>query len=223
MELLLLAAGAHADDLRALAGERGIPVREVPRAEIDRLAHGRTHGGVVVRCAPRRPDPPHLVEEILRARSAPLFLVLEGMDDARNLAFTLRTAEAMGVDAVLVKRHLWDFDGAEVARSSSGAFDRLVVVQCDGELLSRLSGRVRMVACVPSARVAIFDTDLRGPLALVIGGEKRGVSAATRRLCHAFTRIPMAVGAGSLSAGHAAAIALGEAARQRGVGRNPVC
>jgi 23S rRNA (guanosine2251-2'-O)-methyltransferase len=61
----------------------------------------------------------------------PLLLLIEGVEDARNLGFVLRTAEAMAVHAVMIKKHLWDLDGVEVARPASGAYERLPLVQID--------------------------------------------------------------------------------------------
>src|SRR5438046_8866113 len=79
----------------------------------------------------RRGQIGHVVETV-RTRSEPaLFLLLEGVDDARNLGFTLRSAEALGVHAVLIKKHLWDFDETEVARPASGAYERMPLVQID--------------------------------------------------------------------------------------------
>ena len=150
-------------------------------------------------------------------RSPPLLLLLEGIDDARNLGFTLRTADAMGVHAVLIKKHLWDFDTVEVARPGSGAYERLPLVQVENlapikELRRR---EITLVGCVPRARRTIHDVDLTGPSILAIGGEKRGLSGALRGLCDVFATIPILGEQSSLSLSHAAAIVLAEAMRQR--------
>jgi 23S rRNA (guanosine2251-2'-O)-methyltransferase len=158
--------------------------------------------------------------------TAPLLLLVEGSEDDRNLGFTLRSAEALGATAVLVKKHVLDFDETEVARSSSGAYDRLPLVRIDREsdLLRELSRRgIQLVGCVAGAKRTIFDLDLAKPTLLAVGGEKRGLSGAVREQCTVFARIPMnatnAAGGGSnvtsLSMSHAAAVLLGEAARQR--------
>jgi 23S rRNA (guanosine2251-2'-O)-methyltransferase len=146
-----------------------------------------------------------------------LLLLLEGVDDARNLGFTLRSAEALGVHAVLIKKHLWDFDSVEVARPASGAYERLPLVQIETvEPLTRLQKRgVNLIGCIAGARQTLYVADLKRPTILAIGGEKRGLSGAVRDICDSFLTIPTRGGPSSLSLSHAAAIVLGEAHRQR--------
>ena len=129
----------------------------------------------------------------------------------------MRSAEAFGVHAVLVKKHLWDFDAVEVARSSSGAYERLPLVQVESvKPLKRLGQRgVKLLGCIAGAGRTIYDVDLTGPTMLAIGGEKRGLSGATRELCDQFVSIPTVGGASSLALSHAAAVVLAEAMRQR--------
>lgn len=198
----------------ALAEAQGVPVRRVARAELEKLVHGRTHGGVALICGPRPLTTPEQLIE--RLGPTPWLLLLEGVDDARNLGFTLRTAEALGVEAVLIKKHLWDFDAADVSRASSGAFERLELVQFEGvHLLKRL--KLPIVGLSAAAKRALDELDLRGPLVLAVGGEKRGLSGAVRRICDRTARIPTYKGM-SLALSQAAGIAMAEVARQR---RNP--
>jgi tRNA G18 (ribose-2'-O)-methylase SpoU len=145
-------------------------------------------------------------------------LLLEGVDDARNLGFTLRSADAMGVHAVLIKKHLWDFDPVEVARPASGAYERLTLAQIDTtDPLKQLQRRgLRLIGCIAGAKRTTYETDLTQPTILAIGGEKRGLSGAVREICDAFMTIPT-VGpeASSLSLSHASGIVIAEAMRQR--------
>ncbi|MEA2734766.1 MAG: rRNA (guanosine2251-2-O)-methyltransferase, partial [Humisphaera sp.] len=145
-----------------------------------------------------------------------LLLLLEGVDDARNLGFTLRTADALGVHAVLIKKHLWDFDATEVARPSSGAYERLPLAQIDDvEPLKQLPRRgLKLFGCIAGAKRTMFDVDLGEPGILAVGGEKRGLSGAVRSICDRLVTIPTRAGA-SLSMSHASAILIGEAMRQR--------
>ncbi len=156
--------------------------------------------------SPRKPEPP-------------LLLLIEGVDDARNLGFVLRTADAMGVHAVLIKKHLWDFDPVEVSRPSSGAYERLPLVQFEGvDLLHDLKRRgLKLYGCIAGGKRTIHDLNLKEPVILAIGGEKRGLSGAVRDVCDRYARIPTVGGPTSLSMSHAAAIVLAESRRQRGV------
>ncbi len=250
-QTILVRHGLHLDRVREileLAAKRGIPWRFAAREELDALAHGATHGGVLAICSakPRTtveelaallerkradaaavadaPEPSgmpgreqRLLRDSPRTPAAPLLLLLEGVDDARNLGFTLRTADAFGADAVLVKRHLWDFDPVEVARPSAGAYERLPLVQVDAvAALSGLQKRgLRLIGCLAGAKRAIEEVELAGPVILAVGGEKRGLSGALRGMCDVFASIPTRRGAASLALAHAAAVVLAVAARQR--------
>jgi 23S rRNA (guanosine2251-2'-O)-methyltransferase len=146
-----------------------------------------------------------------------LLLLLEGVEDARNLGFTLRSAEALGAHAVLIKKHLWDFDPIELARPASGAYERMPLVQIeDVQPLQRLRQRgMRLLGCLAGVRNTIYQTDLASGSIIAIGGEKRGLSGAVRNICDAFMTVPSRPGAASLSLSHAASIVMAEAMRQR--------
>lgn len=219
-QVILIRQGIHEErvaDVRAAAAERNVPIRHVPREELDALAHGATHGGIIAICSPKpRWSAADLSQALEHRRTPPLLLLIEGVDDARNLGFTLRTADACGADAVLIKKHLWDFDTVEIARPASGAYERLPLVQIDTvEPLKALQRRgMLLVGCIAKARRTIYEIDLAQPAILAIGGEKRGLSGAVRDHCDLLATIPTRAGA-SLALSHAAAIVMAEALRQR--------
>jgi 23S rRNA (guanosine2251-2'-O)-methyltransferase len=219
-QVILISQGTHDEKVRDVldaAAAAGVPVRRVDRRELDAMAHGASHGGVVAVASPKpRTSIDELLQFVDSATQPPLLLLLEGVDDARNLGFTIRSAEALGAQAVLIKKHLWDFDSIEVARPASGAYERLPLVQIDDvEPLRQVQRRgVRLLGCIAGARRSLYDADLKIPTLLAIGGEKRGLSGAVRSICDAFLTIPTRSGA-SLSLSHAAAIVLAEAMRQR--------
>ena len=220
-DVILIRHGTHAEtvaDLLSLATELHIPVRQVESRELDTIAHGATHGGVVAIVSPKpRASVEDLVEILDRSTDPPLLLLLEGIDDARNLGFVLRSALALGAQAVLIKKHLWDFDPVEIARPSSGAYELLPLVQIDQIAplqLLRQRG-VQLIGCLAGVKQTIFDANLTSATILAIGGEKRGLSGAVRSICDQFVTIPTRPDAPSLSLSHAAAIVLGEAMRQR--------
>ncbi len=220
-QVILIRHGAHAEkiqDVLDLAGELGVPIRYVEGKELDALAHGATHGGVLAVCSSKpRMTAEQLLEMLDRLSEPPLLLLLEGVDDERNLGFTLRTAEAVGVHAVLIKKHLWDFDAVEVARPASGAYERMPLVQIDDlELIKQLQRRgLRLFGCIAGAKRSIYEANLSRPCILAIGGEKRGLSGAVRSICDRFVTIPTRGQATSLSLSHASAIIMAEAMRQR--------
>ena len=215
---ILIARDAKPDkisDVLEAAARSKIPVRRVAMGEIEKVAHGKTHGGVVAACSPRPLDTEADLASLLsRLTGPPLLLVLDGVDDPRNLGLCLRAAEALGAHAVLLRKRAWDFDTVEVARPSSGAFERMPLVLFDGvDLLANL--KMPRIACLANAVKTIHEADLAGPAAIVVGGEKRGISAAVRAVCDRRMRIPSTPGAASLPLTHAAAVVLAEAYRQR--------
>jgi predicted rRNA methylase len=220
-EVILIRHGAHAEkvqDVIDAAAAQRVAIKYVDRRELDAMAHGATHGGVLAIVSPKpRATPAELYQLVDTGSSPPLLLLLEGIDDARNLGFVIRTAEATGAAAVLIKKHLWDLDPVEIARPASGAYERLPLAQIeDVEPLRQLQRRgLRLLGCIAGARQSIFDVDLTAPVILAIGGEKRGLSGAVRSICDQFVTIPTTGGPSSLALSHAAAIVLAEAMRQR--------
>src|SRR5215211_5152589 len=117
-QVILISHGAHLEKFQEvldLANQLGVPVKSVDRRELEAMAHGQTHGGMVALAGAKpRMTPDQLMELIDSLKTPPLLLLLEGVEDARNLGFTLRSAEALGVHAVMIKKHLWDLDPVEI-------------------------------------------------------------------------------------------------------------
>jgi 23S rRNA (guanosine2251-2'-O)-methyltransferase len=228
-QAVLVSRGAHDERVQEVldvAAERGVPVRRAEREELDALAHGTTHGGVVAVCSAKpRTSIDELIEltDKLRQRQlAPLLLLLEGVEDARNLGFTLRSAEALGVHAVLIKKHLWDLDAVEISRPASGAYERMPLVQLDDvtPLQQLQRAGLKLYGCIAGVKRTMYETDLACDCVLAIGGEKRGLSGAVRSICDGLLTIPtVAHAASSLSLSHASAIVMAEAMRQRNFSR----
>lgn len=222
LRLIVVREGIHPKRVATLfqmAEEQGVPVKFAPAAELDAMAHGKTHGGVVALATPKPPVLlEELVEHLVHQAHAPALLLLDGVDDSQNLGYTIRSAEALGIDAVLLKKHVWDFDGTAVSRASSGAFERMplaMVGQAERELPQLKRVGLHLWGCVASARRTIYEVDLTGPVIMAIGGEKRGLSAGVRRQCDGMVRIPIAGSVSSLALSHAAAIVMAEVMRQR--------
>jgi 23S rRNA (guanosine2251-2'-O)-methyltransferase len=206
-------------ELIAEAERQNVPLKFVSVQEIQNLAQGKTHGGVIALCSAKRPHTLEDLEAIFRrTETPPLLLLLEGVEDAQHLGYILRSAEALGAQAVLLKKHLWDFDETAVARASSGAFERLPLIRFSEASETRKLERfnIKLWGCIANAKRTVYEIDLTGPAALAVGGEKRGLSGKLRERCHGFVKIPTpSESATSLSSTHAACLLLGEAARQR--------
>jgi 23S rRNA (guanosine2251-2'-O)-methyltransferase len=207
--------------LRSAAAQASIPVEEVERDVLGRLAGFDGHQGVLLEVEPRRwSDPMEMLAAAAAAKRPPFLLVLEHLQDPVNLGTVLRTAEAAGVDGVIYPERGSAPLSAAAVKSSAGASEhlRLAPVNSLGATLGELQARgVWLVAADQDATVIAWDADLTGPMAVVVGGEGAGLSGATRRRCDLLVRFPMAGRVASLNAAAAGALLLFEVVRQRGL------
>lgn len=157
--------------------------------------------------------------EDLRLKPEPFLLVVEAIEKPGNLGTILRSADAAGVDGVIVCDPVTDIFNPNVVRSSTGVlFSVPVVVSESAPVLAWLRARrIRAVATTPAAQLLHSETDLRGPLAIVMGSEQYGLSDFWLKESDAQVRIPMAGQADSLNVAMATIITLFEAVRQRSV------
>lgn len=154
----------------------------------------------------------------LKLAKAPFLLVVEAIEKPGNLGTILRSADAAGVDALIVCDPVTDLFNPNVVRASTGVlFSVPVVIASSAEVRPWLKARgIRAVATTPAATALHTDTDLRGPLAIVMGSEQYGLSDYWLKESDAQVRIPMAGQADSLNVAMATIITLFEAVRQRG-------
>ncbi len=204
----------------ALAARHGIAVHRASSRALDRMAGGAHHQGVVAAykaVSPEAPAPD--LEEVLARASGPvLLLVLDGVQDPHNLGACLRTADAAGVDAVVIPRHRAAGLTPGARKAAAGAAGS-VPLQRVTNLARTLDGLraagVRVVGAAGDAERSLFEADLRGPLALVLGGEEHGLRRLTREQCDALVRIPTSGRTSTLNVSVAAGVCLFEALRQR--------
>ena len=193
----------------------------IDRDELGRLAGFDGHQGLLLEVEPRRwSDPMEILAASAAAHRPPFILVLEQLQDPVNLGAVLRTAEAAGVDGVIFPDRGSAPLSAAAVKSSAGASEhlRLAPVGSLGATLAELQARgLRLVAADQDAPALAWDTDLGGPLAVVVGGEGAGLTGATRRRCDVLVRFPMAGQVASLNAAAAGALLLFEVVRQRGL------
>lgn len=157
----------------------------------------------------QRPDEPERIKP-------DLVVVFDRPASPGNLGTLIRSADAFGASGVIVIGHATDIYDPRTIRASTGSLFALPVVR-----LERYPQNVktRMVGLDERGEVELAEVDLRGPTALVVGNEARGMSVALREACEVLARIPIGGGASSLNASSAATVALYEAARQRSASR----
>ncbi len=219
----VMVAGGREDgriaEIRALAERAGVKVATTADAELDKLAEGGRHQGVVVEVTPRSGDPETQLEEALEASvGPPLLLVLDGVQDPHNLGACLRSADAAGACAVIVPRDRAAGLTPVVRKVAAGAAETvpLVSVVNLARTLRDLKSRgIWLVGTDDTASGTLFEADLAGPLGLVMGSEGEGMRRLTRECCDQLVSIPMAGAVESLNVSVAAGVALFEAVRQR--------
>jgi len=197
-----------------LAAAQGIRVERVPADVIERLAHGGTHQGVVADVDDTRS---YGVRELVTG-PAPLIVVLDGIEDPQNLGAILRTADAAGVDGVVIQSRRSAARAGAAAKASAGALahGRLAEVVNIARVLDELKELgLWCVGLAGEAGKSYDEVDLAGPTAIVLGAEGPGLRRLVREKCDFLVSIPMQGHVGSLNVSVAAGIALFEAVRQR--------
>jgi 23S rRNA (guanosine2251-2'-O)-methyltransferase len=197
------------------ATEAGVPVRVVPRSEIDRAADGLNHQGVIAIVGRYRYVP---LEQLLAGDEA-LVLFLDGITDPHNLGSLLRSADGAGFDGVVVPTHRSAGVTATVRKVAVGAAE-IVPVSRVGSLGVALEQAKQaglwVVGLDERADEGLWTSELlEAPLALVLGAEGRGLSKGVRDRCDGFVKIPSRGRLASLNVGVAGALAMFELARRR--------
>lgn len=216
--------------LTALARKAGVRVESVPRQALDRFLKraisGRagvegvvSHQGVAAERHAFAPASESDLEARWPSFEDALIVVLDGIEDPRNLGACLRTAEAAGADAVLIPRHGSAPLSAAAAKAASGAMERLFLVEV-ANLARRLAwlqdqGVWLSGGVDDESAIAYTQVDYRGPAAIIVGGEGRGLRRLTRERCDHLVRIPMSSAMPSLNVSVALGVLLFEAVRQR--------
>jgi 23S rRNA (guanosine2251-2'-O)-methyltransferase len=202
------------------AADRGIPLLEAPRVELDRISGGAVHQGLAAQVPPYDyAHPDDLLERAYAAAEAPLIVALDGVTDPRNLGAVVRSAAAFGAHGVLVPQRRSAGMTAAAWKASAGAAARIPVAQATN--LTRALDAYRSAGVFVIGLSADADVDIAGielakdPLALVVGSEAQGLSRLVAATCDLQACIPMAAGTESLNAGVAAGIALYEIAWRR--------
>ncbi len=213
--------------LLELAGNQGVPVELQSRRDLDAMVSGR-HQGVVAGVLEDRAvggaasgvarDEAWLLAAVEGGTGPALLLVLDGVTDPHNLGACLRSADAAGVDAVVVPKDRSADLNATVRKVACGAAESVPLVRVTN--ISRTLGALKergvwLYGTAGEAEQSLYDSDLTGSVALVMGGEGGGLRRLTRERCDFLVKLPMAGTVSSLNVSVATGICLFEAVRQR--------
>ncbi len=220
-EKILFKKGLEGEQFRVLLEEvtqRGIPYQFVPVEKMNRLVKG-AHQGVIAYLAQIEYVPfEEMVEAALSRKAHPVFLVLDGISDVRNLGAIARSAECAGVDGIVVPARGSAAINADAVKTSAGALLRIPtarVANLRTALYYFRDSEFQIVAVSEKAEDTMYDVNLRKATVLVMGSEGTGISEPVLSLCTVGARIPMVGETGSLNVSVATAVLLFEVVRQR--------
>ena len=208
-----------------LSRNQGVSVLSCSKSELDALVSGRHQGVVAVLDPAAGAEAGGLMSEadlseLLSQETVPLILILDGVTDPHNLGACLRSADAAGVTAVIFPKDK-NADVNDVARKvASGAAETVPWVRVTNlarTIESLKQAGVWVIGTDGDAEVTLYEQNLSGPCAMVLGSEGAGMRRLTRDLCDFVVKLPMAGSVSSLNVSVAAGVCLFEAVRQRGL------
>lgn len=199
----------------------GLPPRPAPRASLDKMSRQQNHQGVLIeaRVAAGQAGP-SLAQMLARNKDKnPFYLVLDSVQDPRNLGACIRTAAAAGAGAVIINKDRAAGINATVRKVASGAVENIIVLRVVN-LVRAIAGMkaagVWMIGLAHDAPRPIYELDLKIPAGLVMGGEASGLRDAVKKTCDHLAAIPVAGNMPNLNVSVATGVALYEVVRQRG-------
>ncbi|TAK79302.1 MAG: 23S rRNA (guanosine(2251)-2'-O)-methyltransferase RlmB [Gammaproteobacteria bacterium] len=202
-----------------LALELGIAVEFVSKQELERITQEATHQGVVAFCKKARAYTEEDLKEWLEQLDTPPFiLVLDGVQDPHNLGACFRSADAAGVHAIIAPKDKSVGITPVVSKVASGATETVPFVQVTNlartlDMLKKAG--IWIYGAAAEATQTVYETDLSGPVAMVLGAEGAGLRRLTREHCDVLVKIPMRGSVSSLNVSVAAGVFLFEVVRQR--------
>jgi 23S rRNA (guanosine2251-2'-O)-methyltransferase len=206
-------------EILELAQTAGVPCLRLPDKVLNERVPGDNHQGVALRVRQRQTqDEPYLKALLKRLDKPPFLLVLDGIQDPHNLGACLRCADGAGVHAVVAPRDRSVALTPTVRKVASGAAETVPFIQVSNlvRTLKWLKAEgIWLVGTAGEATQSLYRTDLNGALALVMGGEGKGMRRLTREQCDLLVKLPMAGSVESLNVSVASGIVLYEAVRQR--------
>lgn len=206
-------------EIVALAKQRGVIVQEVDPRRIQEAAGALRHQGVMAYVAPvAYASLDEILARAAKRGEAPFVVLLDELEDPRNLGAILRSADAAGAHGVLIPKRRGCQLSAAVAKTAAGALEYVPVARV-GNLVQTLKELKEKGLWVAGADMegasTYYEANLQGPIALVVGSEGRGIGRLVKEACDFLVRIPLHGQINSLNASVAASILMFEIARQR--------
>jgi 23S rRNA (guanosine2251-2'-O)-methyltransferase len=221
VDKILLSRSASGDAigvLLKLAKEKNVPVQYVPPEKLNGLTNVQHQGVVAYKSAVVYQDLQDVITWVNEQGVVPLFLILDGITDVRNIGAIARTAVCCGVQAIIIPEKGVGALNEDAVKTSAGALEMIQVCRVNSLMKAvdelHLNG-IKVVASEMTAQKFVFDIDFKEPMAIVMGGEEKGVFPALMKICDDQYKIPMQNNFESLNVSVAAGITLYEVMKQR--------
>lgn len=203
--------GKNVGDLRRAVKNKEIPFQNVPKNKLDRLIRGN-HQGVVAELSPVQFfDYREIVQRVFEEGKDPFLLVLDRVSDTRNFGAICRTAECMGVDAIVIPIKGSAGINENTVKTSAGAIFNMPISRVknlENSIIDLKDSGISIIGCTEKSDEILSRDMINGPLALVLGSEEDGISHSVMKHCHKLGAIPMKGNTSSLNVSVAAGIAL---------------
>ncbi len=203
------------------AQRHGVSVQQMGRKAMDDRTHGATHQGVILKTKALPLQTEADLQDFIGRTEQPMLLILDGVTDPHNLGACLRTADAAGVDAVIVPKDKSATLNATVRKVACGAAETVplfAVTNLARAMRMLQEAGVWIVGTAGETDQEIYQTQFKGAVALAMGAEGKGLRRLTREHCDELVRIPMAGSVSSLNVSVATGVCLYEIVRQRRAG-----
>lgn len=172
--------------LTKMANAFGFEISTVDKAEIDKITVGASHGGIVAICGERQYSKISK-EKIIKDG---FYVMIEGIEDPYNFGYALRSIYASGADGIILSERNWLSASGVVCRSSAGASERLnIFIENDDFIKTFKECGYKVVCADIKNSVSIYEADLKKPILLIVGGEKRGISSSILKEADQIVRI----------------------------------
>ncbi|MEM9078535.1 MAG: 23S rRNA (guanosine(2251)-2'-O)-methyltransferase RlmB [Bacteroidota bacterium] len=210
--------GSLAKELESLLRKEGISTSYVPVEKLNRL-NRNNHQGAVANISPVSfQDYDALIESVIQQKKEPLFLLLDGITDVRNFGAIIRTAECCGVDGIIVPRQGSAPITEDTIKTSAGAAFRVPIAKVShlkDAIFYLQSLEITTIAATEKASDDLFQLDISGPCAIIMGSEDIGISPSILKAADHRAKLPLMGSIGSLNVSVACGVFLYEAVRQR--------
>lgn len=205
------------DQIFRLSAKNKIPKKRFRRKKLDKISKTKVHQGIIAKAAMSEPvTVSQIINDCYQEQKLPFFIVLPEVEYAHNLGAVMRSAEVFGAHAVLTNKREMEIS-AVVSRASMGATEHLPLIYENIFTAFKLFKKedIKIIAAEASAKKSLFKAGLSGPIALVIGGEHRGITKTVLKRVDEKVFIPMFGQISSLNLSVAAGILMYEVAKQR--------